>query len=57
MATDVYARFDKKGIFNKEFNNKFKKFLQAGSSQPAEVLYKELMGRSVDVNHFIEKFD
>ena len=57
MATDVYARFDKKGVFDKELNNKLKKFLQSGSSQPAEDLYKELMGRSVDVNHFIEKFD
>ena len=57
LASDILATLDEKGIFNKEFNNKFKKFLQAGSSQPAEVLYKDLMGRSVDVNHFIERFD
>ena len=57
LALDVYATLDKKGVFNKNFNNKIKKFLQSGSSQPAEVLYKELMGRSVDVNHFIERFD
>ena len=57
MALDVYARLDEKGIFNQEFNNKLKKFLQAGSLKPAEDLYKELMGRSVDVSHFIEGLD
>ena len=52
MALDVYAKFDEKGVFDKNLNNKLKKFLQAGSSKPAEDLYMDLMGRPVDLNHF-----
>ncbi len=49
MAADVFRRFQKEGIFNRELGDSLRHaILEPGGSRPPMELYKEFMGREPD---------
>ena len=56
LEADAFQAFKKAGIFNKEIGEKFREtILSAGTSAPAAELFRNFMGRDVDVQAYLEK--
>ncbi len=56
LDADVYSLFQKEGLFNREVASRLRhEVLEKGGSEPADTLFKNLMGRQADVQAFLKR--
>ncbi len=56
LEADAFSRFEKEGIFNPETGRAFRRcILAAGSSKPADELYRDFMGRKPDASAMLKR--
>ena len=55
LAADAYSRFRKEGIFNPQTGAEYRKvILEPGASRPADVIFREFIGRDVNPEALFE---
>ena len=56
LDADVFSRFKKDGIFNKETAEQFRRcILEKGATQHPKVLFQKFMGRNPSVKALLER--